>query len=80
MAFIGALADLGMVSRAARGVGMSRQSAYALRARLGEDSLFARLWDDALRDGVARRHARRRSPARRVTHLPPEDDILGIGR
>lgn len=80
MAFIGALADLGMVSRAARGVGMSRQSAYALRARLGEGSLFARGWDNALRNGVARRQALRRSSARRVTLLPPEDDIFGIGR
>lgn len=81
LAFIGALADLGMVSRAARGVGMSRQSAYALRARLGEGSLFARGWDEALRDGVARRRqARRRSSARRVTLLPPQDDIFGLGR
>jgi hypothetical protein len=80
LAFIGALADLGMVSRAARGVGMSRQSAYALRARLGEGSLFARGWDSALRDGVARRQARRRSSARRLTPLPPEDDVFGLGR
>jgi hypothetical protein len=80
MAFIGALADLGMVSRAARGVGMSRQSAYALRARLGEGSLFARAWDDALRNGIVRRRARRPFTASRVTLLPPEDDIFGLGR
>jgi hypothetical protein len=80
MVFLGALADLGMVSRAARGVGMSRQSAYALRARLGEGSLFARAWDNALRDGAARRHSLRRSSACRVTPLPPEDDVFGLGR
>ena len=32
--FLGALADLGRVGEAARAVGMSRQSAYRLRARL----------------------------------------------
>ena len=47
--FIGALADLGRVSEAARVVGMGRQSAYSLRARLGEDSVFARAWDAAER-------------------------------
>ncbi len=34
--FLGALSDLGRVGDAARAVGMSRQSAYKLRERLGE--------------------------------------------
>ncbi len=77
--FIGALADFGMVSPAARSVGMSRQSAYALRARLGEGSRFAQWWDEALQEGTARRRALRRAP-RRAPLLPPEQDVFGIGR
>ncbi|MEO6091902.1 MAG: hypothetical protein ABIT04_02095 [Novosphingobium sp.] len=34
---------------------MSRQSAYRLRARLGED--FGAVWDEALRIGFARARA-----------------------
>lgn len=79
MLFIGALADFGMVSRAARFVGMSRQSAYALRARLGEGSRFAQWWDDAMREGTARRQALQDTPARPPL-LPPEQDVFGIGR
>ena len=77
--FLGALADLGRVSEAARAVGMSRNSAYRLRERLGEDSLFARTWDDARERGRARRRSRG-SPPRKVTPLPPESDVFGIGR
>ena len=40
-AFLKDLAEHGNAARAARGVGMSRKSAYALRARAPE---FARLW------------------------------------
>jgi hypothetical protein len=77
--FLGALADLGRVGEAARVVGMSRQSAYTLRERLGENGPFARAWDDALAEGHARRAVRRRT-ARRVKALPPENDIFGLGR
>ena len=45
-AFIGALADTGVVSEAARSVGMSRQAAYRLRARAPQ---FAFLWDEAVK-------------------------------
>ncbi|MCW4460598.1 hypothetical protein OK349_02685 [Sphingomonas sp. BT-65] len=45
--FIDALAVMGVVRRAARAVGMSRQSAYNLRERPGAES-FAAAWDNAL--------------------------------
>jgi hypothetical protein len=77
--FLGALADLGCVAEAARAVGMSRQSAYRLRERLGEGGLFARAWDGALKAGRAKRRARRR-PVRKVAVLPPESDVFGLGR
>jgi hypothetical protein len=44
LAFLHALARGMSVAEAARGVGMSRQSAYYLRARLGEG--FAEVWDE----------------------------------
>ena len=77
--FLRALEDLGRVSEAAAAVGMSRNSAYRLRARLGEDSLFARAWALAEQSGRAGRKARR-APARKVTPVPPESDIFGLGR
>jgi hypothetical protein len=77
--FLGALADLGRVAEAARVVGMSRQSAYKLRERLGEDGVFARAWDRAQAKGRARLAARRRVPTK-ATDLRPEDDIFGLGR
>jgi len=52
-AFIDALAQIGVVAAAARSVGMSAKSAYALRKRAGEESGFARAWDVALRQGRA---------------------------
>jgi len=52
-AFIDQLARIGMVSTAARSVGMSRKSAYALLARAGPDSGFARAWDHAAVSGEA---------------------------
>jgi len=76
--FLGALADLGRIDDAARAVGMSRQSAYRLRARLGEDNLFAKVWDRARAEADARRRARRRP--RKATPLPPQSDVFGLGK
>ena len=73
--FLGALADLGRVGEAARAVGMSRQSAYRLRERLGERGVFARAWDRAQAEGRAKRRSRRKA-----TVLPPERDVFGLGR
>jgi len=42
-----------MVSAAARAVGMSRKSAYALLERAGPDSSFARAWRAAQSQGEA---------------------------
>jgi hypothetical protein len=50
-----------------------------VRARLGEDTLFARAWDRAQADGRTQRRARRRRP-RKATVLPPESDVFGHGR
>lgn len=52
-AFIGALADTGSVSRAARHVNMSPEGAYYLRRRPGAES-FRRAWEAAIDMGVAR--------------------------
>jgi hypothetical protein len=49
-AFLSALAELGLVGAAARSVGMSRKSAFALRARAGAES-FAAAWDAAVAEG-----------------------------
>ena len=51
-AFLKALSLHGRVAKAAREVGMSRQSAYRLRARA---PLFAQMWDRALDVAEARR-------------------------
>ena len=77
--FLGALADLGTVAAAARAVGMTRQSAYRLRERLGEKGVFAKAWERAQAAGRARRLAHRRG-ARKATVLPPESDIFGLGK
>ena len=53
LVFLRLLALRGSVAKAARAVGMSRQSAYRLRARLGAE--FARIWDDGLAIGAALR-------------------------
>ncbi|HEX8389239.1 MAG TPA: hypothetical protein VF636_09490 [Sphingomonas sp.] len=47
-AFVAALARCGTVAAAARSVGRNPRSAYRLRVRAGEDSPFARAWDEAL--------------------------------
>ena len=52
-AFIGALADTGSVSRAARYVNMSPEGAYYLRRRPGAEG-FRRAWEAALDLGVQR--------------------------
>lgn len=52
--FIAALREYGSVSRAARSVGKTKQSAYKLRTRPGAQD-FATAWDRALSD--ARCHA-----------------------
>jgi len=77
--FLGALSELGRVGEAARAVGMGRQSAYRLRRRLGEGSLFARAWDAARAEGGAKRRAVRRS-RRKATGLPSEGDVFGLGK
>jgi len=45
--FIAALSRIGMVAAAARTVGMSRKSAYALLKRAGPESSFANAWHEA---------------------------------
>jgi hypothetical protein len=61
LAFLEALAECGTVAEAARRVGMSRQSAYRLRARLNGGPL-GEGWDLARQAGVeARRRHRPRS-------------------
>ena len=77
--FLGALAELGRVGEAARILGMSRQSAYDLRGRLGRDNLFARAWDEAHAEGRRNRRARQKAQ-RKATKLPAERDIFGLGR
>lgn len=53
-AFIAALARTGVVAAAARSVGRSRESAYRLRGRAGEQSGFASAWDQAVERGGER--------------------------
>ncbi len=50
-AFIDHLGRIGLVAPAARAVGMSRQTAYALRQKPGAES-FAAAWDLALEMGL----------------------------
>ncbi|RHW16321.1 hypothetical protein D1610_15875 [Sphingomonas gilva] len=52
--FIAQLARIGVVGAAAKAVGMSAKSAYALRKRAGEGSGFAAAWAGALDIGRAR--------------------------
>lgn len=55
--FIQALAQIGMVAAAARHVGMSRKSAYALLNRAGRESGFARVWREAQEMGRSTAHS-----------------------
>lgn len=54
--FLDLLARTGSVTRAASGVGMSRESAHRLRERPGAE-LFAGLWDKAIDDHSGRSEA-----------------------
>src|SRR6266496_3055756 len=51
LGFLDALARTRKVTRAAESVGMSRESAYRLRARQ-DGAIFAALWDRIMRRGV----------------------------
>ena len=61
LAFLRALSLCGSVAEAARAVGMSRQSAYRLRARMGAGLLA--LWDDGVALGRVRRMMHATMPA-----------------
>ena len=65
-AFIDALLEHGKVATAARGVGMTRQSAYRLRRRVPQ---VAAVWDQAQAIG----RARRRGELPEVSPYPDED-------
>lgn len=66
-AFLGALAETGSVSEAARRVGMARETAYRLRARPDGQS-FAAAWDAALgRESSGGRKVTAEERARRAT-------------
>ncbi|PNU04120.1 hypothetical protein [Novosphingobium guangzhouense] len=71
-AFVTALARTGEVAAAAREVGMSRQSAYRLRARLGPQ--FAQVWNEGLAWAEELRQERR---FHKVTPPPPQGDTQG---
>ena len=79
LVFLGALAERGRVSEAAQAVGMSRQSAYRLRGRLGACGMFAQAWDQAQAQGRELRRARQYR-SRKATPLSPEGDVFGLGR
>lgn len=78
-AFLHALRDTGCVSKAARSVGMTRQSAYRLR---GRHQQIAALWQEGLALGRARRSeramARLRGQAAESVALP-QGDVQGYG-
>ena len=78
-AFLRLLARLGKVEPCARAVGMSRQSAYRLRARA---PLFAQYWDMAMDEAEARRASarkRRRRQERAVHPLLTHNPQAGFG-
>lgn len=54
--FIERLAQIGLVSAAAKSVGMSTRSAYALRKRPGAES-FVEAWDTAVGMGLRMAHS-----------------------
>jgi hypothetical protein len=59
-AFLAALAQVGLVSAAAKAVGMSRKAACALLARARPGSSFAEAWHEAQPLGPANRDPARR--------------------
>ncbi|WP_328517074.1 helix-turn-helix domain-containing protein [Novosphingobium mangrovi (ex Huang et al. 2023)] len=69
--FLRALAAGGSVAAAARVVGVSRQSAYRLRRRLGPD--FAAVWEEGLQIGAEMRQAGLRYDAQGDTWVPQGD-------
>ena len=62
-AFLRALSECGSVAEAARSVGMSRQAAYRLRARLDGEK-FQAAFEDARRRGLA---AKAKARAERIS-------------
>ena len=68
--FVAALAEIGMVAAAARAVGMSRKSAYALLRRAGPESDFARAWRAAQDKGEALADATALARALHGTEVP----------
>lgn len=75
MAFLRALVPTLSVAEAARSVGMSRQSAYRLRARLGPE--FGQLWDEGLAIGLSLR--RTANAAAAGPGLPAQGDTGRAG-
>ncbi len=57
--FLGVLAETRSVAKAARAVGMARETAYRLRAHDGAES-FAQAWDVALGKAKPNKHASRK--------------------
>lgn len=70
--FIGALAETGSVAAAAARVGMSRESAWRLRAREGADS-FAAAWDAARAIGAGRVRAGSEAPIAPKRKITPAE-------
>jgi hypothetical protein len=69
--FLGALASTRSVTKAARAAGMSRESAYRLRARK-DGALFAAAWDQALKGHKpVEVSSRRRGPTGRISRANP---------
>jgi len=67
-AFLRALSECGSVAEAARSVGMSRQAAYRLRARLDGEK-FQAAFEDARRRGLAAK-AKARADRKRADTRP----------
>lgn len=74
-AFLEALAQSGRVADAARAVGMSRQSAYRLRARLA-NTRFAAAFEGARKQGIRARAAASRERLRSQWEGPGLSEIV----
>ena len=68
--FIRALSAVGIVSSAARSVGLSRKTAYELLKRAGPESGFAQAWKEALAAYQSSRDPRRSSRRRTSWRRP----------